>query len=52
MNLSQHLLTQNDCYKAGVTIAPKGIMVHSLGVAQTECKRFLDHLECAGSESC
>ena len=29
MNLQQTFITQNDCYKAGRTISPKGIMVHS-----------------------
>lgn len=31
MNLYKQLLTENDCYKAGRTIAPKGVMVHSTG---------------------
>ena len=29
MNLKQTYITKNDCYKAGRTITPKGIMVHS-----------------------
>ncbi len=29
MNLQKMILTNNDCYKAGRTINPKGIMVHS-----------------------
>lgn len=29
-------MTRNDCYRAGRTIKPKGIMVHSLGVAQPD----------------
>lgn len=29
MNLQTTTITKNDCYKAGRTIAPKGIMVHS-----------------------
>lgn len=31
MNLYKQLLTENDCYKAGRTIVPKGVMVHSTG---------------------
>ncbi|MBR4868653.1 MAG: N-acetylmuramoyl-L-alanine amidase [Clostridia bacterium] len=29
MNLQKTFITKNDCYKAGRTITPKGIMVHS-----------------------
>ena len=29
MKLQTQLLTQNDCYKAGRTIAPQGVMIHS-----------------------
>jgi N-acetylmuramoyl-L-alanine amidase len=32
MNLRKLILTENACYKAGKTIVPKGIMVHSTGV--------------------
>lgn len=31
MNLYKQLLTKNDCYQAGRTITPKGVMVHSTG---------------------
>lgn len=34
LKLSQEFLTENDCYQAGRKIVPKGIMVHSTGVAQ------------------
>ena len=30
------LLTGSDCYQAGRTIVPRGIMVHSTGVAQPD----------------
>ena len=36
LKLSQEFLTENDCYQAGRKIVPKGIMVHSTGVAQPE----------------
>lgn len=35
-NITQRLMTRNDCYRAGRTIKPKGIMIHSLGVAQPD----------------
>lgn len=31
MNLHKQLLTKNDCYQAGRTITPTGVMVHSTG---------------------
>lgn len=31
MKLHKLILTNNACYKAGKTIIPKGIMVHSTG---------------------
>ena len=36
LKLSQEFLTENDCYQAGRKIVPKGIMVHSTGVAQPD----------------
>lgn len=35
------LLTQSDCYQAGRTIVPRGVMVHSTGVAQPDPEVFL-----------
>lgn len=40
MNIEKRILNQNPCYKAGRTIQPKGIMVHSLGVAQPDPEVF------------
>ena len=31
MNLHRQLLTESDCYHAGRTITPKGVMIHSTG---------------------
>ena len=42
MQITEHILTNNDCYKAGRTITPKGIMVHSTGVAQPDVNVFLN----------
>lgn len=41
MNLHKQILTQNACYKAGKTIAPKGIMVHSTGANNPWLKRYV-----------
>ena len=41
MNLKTLILTNNDCYKAGKTIVPKGIMVHSTGANNPWLKRYV-----------
>ena len=41
MNLTERILTGSDCWKAGRTITPKGVMVHSTGVAQPDPEVFL-----------
>lgn len=41
MNLHQQILTQNDCYKAGRTIKPRGIMVHSTGANNPRLSRYV-----------
>jgi len=41
MNLHRLYLTENACYKAGKTITPKGIMVHSTGVNNPYLKRYI-----------
>jgi len=40
-NLHKLILTNNDCYKAGQYITPKGIMVHSTGANNPNLKRYL-----------
>lgn len=52
MQLSEHILTKNDCYRAGRTITPKGIMVHSTGVAQPDVEIFLAAWNQPGVEKC
>lgn len=39
--LTQHFLTQNDCYQEGRLLRPKGVMVHSTGVAQPDPEVFI-----------
>jgi hypothetical protein len=41
MNLHKLILTNNACYKAGRTITPKGIMVHSTGANNPWLKRYV-----------
>ena len=41
MNLHKLLLMQNNCYKAGKTMIPKGIMVHSTGANNPNLKRYV-----------
>ena len=41
MNLNKCLLTKNDCYRAGRTITPKGVMVHSTGANNPTLKRYV-----------
>lgn len=41
MNLRKQLLTNNDCYKAGRKITPKGVMVHSTGANNPKVSRYV-----------
>lgn len=41
MNLKKIFLTNNDCYKAGKKMVPKGIMVHSTGANNPWLKRYV-----------
>jgi len=41
MNLRKLILINNACYKAGRTIKPKGIMVHSTGANNPYLKRYV-----------
>jgi len=41
MNLRKQILTNNACFKAGRTITPKGIMVHSTGANNPLLKRYV-----------
>lgn len=46
------LLTQSDCYQAGRTIVPRGVMVHSTGVAQPDPEVFLRRWDRPGVDAC
>ena len=41
MILKQCIFTENDCYKRGVTIVPKGVMVHSTGAKNPWLRRYV-----------
>ena len=41
MNLHVCLLKENDCYKAGRTMVPKGVMVHSTGANNPNLRRYV-----------
>ena len=41
MELKKCLLTNNDCYKKGQKITPKGIVVHSTGANNPNLKRYI-----------
>jgi len=41
MNLRTLIFVNNACYKAGRTIVPKGIMVHSTGANNSNLKRYV-----------
>lgn len=41
MKLFQQILTSNDCYLAGRTITPKGVMVHSTGSNNPNLSRYV-----------
>ena len=40
MNLFQSFLTQNECYKIGKTLKPRGVMVHSTGSNNPNIRRY------------
>ncbi len=49
MNLMKCLLIENDCYKAGDGMKPKGVMVHSTGVNNPNLWRYVQPV--AGQEN-
>jgi hypothetical protein len=41
MNLNKLIVTNNDCYKSGRTLTPKGVMVHSTGANNPKLSRYV-----------
>lgn len=48
MNLRQQFLANNDCYKAGRAIIPKGVMVHSTAANNPRVSRYVPGDEVMG----
>jgi len=48
MNLIQHYMTNNDCYKGGRTITVQGLMIHSVGCAQPSAMSFINNWDKPG----
>ena len=44
----QRFLINNDCFKAGKRLSPKGIMLHSVGVAQPSAARHILNFDRSG----
>ena len=42
MNLQKLILTKNNCYMAGRTIKPRGIMVHATGAPNPSLRRYVN----------
>ena len=51
MRLIKCILTANDCYKAGRTITPKGVMVHSTGANNPLVARYVQPVEGQSNEA-
>lgn len=45
MRLIKCILTANDCYKAGRTITPKGVMIHSTGANNPAVARYVQPVD-------
>ena len=52
MEIKEQILTRSDCWKAGRTITPRGVMVHSTGVAQPDVSVFLNTWNVPGYSAC
>lgn len=52
MKLTKQFLTQNDCYRTGQTIRPKGVMVHSTGANNPNIIRYTIAWNKPGVEKC
>ena len=48
----KQFLTENDCYKIGRSLEPKGVMVHSTGVAQPDPEVFIRRWNKPDVEKC
>lgn len=52
MNIIDKLARQNPCYKAGRTIVPKGVMIHSVGCSQPDPLVFVRNWQRENAQVC
>lgn len=52
MDIERHFLTENDCYLAGKTITPRGIVVHDTGCDQKRISVYTDSWDRGGVDKC
>ena len=52
MKIIQNICKQSDCYKAGRTIAVKGLMLHSVGCPQPKAQPFINNWNKPGAKAC
>lgn len=52
MDLQKTFLTNSDCYRAGRTIAVRGLMLHSVGCAQPSAQAFVRTWDQPGIKAC
>lgn len=52
MDIQQNFLTNNDCYKQGRKITPKGIVVHDTATNQRKVSAYLSSWNKSGVEKC
>lgn len=52
MNIIEKIATANPCYKAGRTINPKGVMIHSVGCSQPDPLVFVKNWQKATAKVC
>lgn len=52
MKIVESVLVNNDCYKGGRKITPKGLMLHSVGCAQPNAQVFIKNWNNPGVEKC
>lgn len=52
MNIIQSILVNNDCYKSGKKITPKGLMLHSVGCPQPSASVFIRQWNKSGVAKC
>ena len=52
MKITKQILTKNPCYKAGKTIAVKGLMLHSIGCPQPSAMKLITSWNTSSAKVC